>query len=100
MAHRAGSYVTPKTRATGIGDKIHGDLIGPISPPGEGGYRYFLLLTDDCIWGRWIYHFCHKSKTLNYLQKHYQLIKTQINCPIKTYRLNGGTKLVNSVIKH
>ena len=66
-----GVNYTPKTRATGIGDKIHGDLVGPISPPGEGGYRYFLLLTDDRTWGRWIYHLHHKSKALSYLQKHY-----------------------------
>ena len=91
---------TPKTRATDIGDKIHGDLVGPISPPGEGGYRYFLLLTDDRTRGRWIYHLRHKSEALSYLQQHYQLIKTQANRTIKAYGLDGGTELANGATKH
>ena len=69
-------------------------------PPGEGGYRYFLLLTDDRTRGRWIYHLRHKSEALSYLQKHYQLIRTQANRPIKAYGLDGGTELANSATKH
>ena len=95
-----GVNYTPKTRATGIGDKIHGDLVGPISPPGKGGYRYFLLLTDDRTRERWIYHLRHKSEALSYLQQHYQLIRTQANRAIKAYGLDGGTELANSATKH
>ena len=90
----------PKIWATSIGDKIHGDLIGPILPLGKKSYRYFLLLTDDCTWGKWIYHFRHKSKTLNYLQRYYQLIKIQSNHSIKIYKLNDGTKLMNNIIEY
>ena len=95
-----GVNYTPKTRATGIGDKVHGDLVGPISPPGEGGYRYFLLLTDDRTRGRWIYHLRHKSEALSCLQQHYQLIRTQANKTIKAYGLDGGTELANNATKH
>ena len=91
---------TPKTRAPGIGDKIHGDLVGPITPSKKRSYRYFLLLTDDQTQGKWIYYFRHKSETLSYLQQHYQLIKTQVNQTIKAYGLNGGTKLINGATKH
>ena len=95
-----GVNYTPKMRAAGIGDKIHGDLVGPILPPGEGGYRYFLLLTDDRTRGRWIYHLRHKSEALSCLQQYYQLIRTQANKTIKAYGLDGGTELANNATKH
>ena len=47
-----------------------------------------------------IYYSRHKSEVLNYLQKHYQLIKIQINKTIKVYELNVGIKLINNIIKH
>ncbi|KAL2887337.1 hypothetical protein HOO65_050458 [Ceratocystis lukuohia] len=48
------TYATAsETRTQKIGDRIHADLIGPITPASSEGYRYVLLIIDDATRHVW-----------------------------------------------
>ena len=45
---------TAKYRAKDALELVHDDLCGPIMPATNGGWRYFLLLMDDCSRYMWL----------------------------------------------
>src|SRR3990170_3830665 len=49
-------------RATDFLEIIHTDVCGPMSVEAHGGYRYFLIFTDDLSRYGYIYFIKHKSE--------------------------------------
>ena len=48
---------------------VHGDLCGPIMPSTNGGWRYFLLLMDDCNRYMWLQLLTSKDEVAEAIKK-------------------------------
>lgn len=68
---------------------IHTDLVGPISPTGFSGERYFFTFTDDCTRHTETYTGAKKSDWLHYLKSFHNLAKTRTKIERPTERIRS-----------
>ena len=80
---------TPQQRATKPYQFIHTDLVGPITPIGFGGERYFFTFTDDYTRTTETYTAERKSKWLKCLKAFYNLARTRTKLDRPTERLQS-----------
>jgi hypothetical protein len=72
------------------GQKLHMDLVGPITPVGIGNVRWFLASADDyCRWRR-VETLKHKGDAEEALQGMVNWAETQWNTKVQAIRLDGG----------
>ena len=77
--------------ANRIFDKIHADVIGPISPSSLGGARYALHVVDEFTHFGKLYTMERKSQAVNYLVTYLNQAKAEHpNCPIRVFRSDNG----------
>ena len=58
-----------EARAESFGDLIHCDIFGPMRPEAVGGFRYAMVLVDDCTRGPFVLLLKHKSEARVALQR-------------------------------
>ena len=68
---------------------IHTDLVGPISPTGFSGERYFFTFTDDCTRHTETYTGAKKSDWLHCLKSFHNLAKTRTKIERPTERIRS-----------
>ena len=66
----------PQDRPEHVGDMIHVDVVGPISPVGFNGHRWGILITDGSTRARWGYTFKHKDEASAFLRRFIVDMKT------------------------
>jgi len=81
---------TDSVRTKEIGDVIHSDVCGPITPLSIGGAKYFLTFIDDYSRKSWIYFLKRKSEVFETFKNFRALFRTQTGKPIKCLRSDGG----------
>ena len=64
--------------------------IEKISPVGFNSYIWASLFTDDATRARWAWSFKNKGDAHYSIVHFNQLVKTQWNATVKTYRIDGG----------
>jgi len=84
---------TPQERATRPFQFIHTDLVGPITPIGFEGERYYVSFTDDYTRFTTIYTVRTKDEWLNTLQRYYNWIHTKFDLKIARIRTDYGAEL-------
>ena len=77
-------------RATDLLEIIHADVCGPMSVDACGGYRYFLMFTDDLSRYRYIYLMKHKSETFEKFKQFQSEFKNHHNNKIMFLRSDRG----------
>ena len=86
---------TPQERATGIFQKVHSDLVGPIKPAGLLEEIYFFNFTCDASRYIYVYTGIKKSEWFDHLSTYYSLAqnKTGKSKPMSVFRIDYGTEL-------
>lgn len=78
-AHRSSHPDSERPRATGVLERVHADLVGPISPSSIGGSKYFLLIKDEYSSYISVYFMSQKSGVVEAFRKfvNHATIRTQ-----------------------
>ena len=58
-------------------DRVHSDIVGPITPPSRGGYKYAITYVDE--WTNYVQVYLLKGRrdALNSFKQYLQMTKTQ-----------------------
>lgn len=75
--------------------RIHVDVVGPITPTGINGERYWILFTDDYTRYRWIYLVDAKAKISTSFLRFHRMVKTQYHATVAIYHLDNDLTLIN-----
>ena len=74
---------------------IHTDVCSPMSVDAHGGYRYFLIFTDDLSRYGYIYLMKHKSEIFEKFKEFQSEVKNHRNKKIKFLRSDRGDKYLS-----
>ena len=90
----------PMTRAADIGELIHSDVFGEVTPLALGGVKYVVVFTDDYSRARWAFYLTSKDQAHNRTLEFEIRFRTQFNKPILRFRRDrgleyGGNALAN-----
>jgi transposase InsO family protein len=89
----------PQKRCEHAFDKIHVDLLGPITPTGHDGSNWSLIKTDDASRARWLSTFPKKGDAKIHIQDFITAIHTQYGKYPKSIRLDNGTEYGGNAFK-
>jgi transposase InsO family protein len=90
---------TPSQRAEGVFELIHSDLVGPITPTGYDGARYYVTFTDDYTRLTRVFTLKEKSQLMSKLKEFYAWCFAQRGVKIKRIRSDNGTEFKNGPLK-
>lgn len=88
-----------RQRASQVLERVHMDLVGPISPPSIGGAVYFLLLRDEFSGYMFVELLTHKSHVLARIKKFINDTAVQTQTRVKILRSDNGTEFKNQGMK-
>jgi histone deacetylase 1/2 len=89
-------FSTSTSRATNNFDLIHCDLwTSPIVS--VSGYKYYLVILDDCSHYIWTFPLRLKSETFSNLVHFFAYVRTQFGTTIKSVQCDNGREFDNSV---
>lgn len=89
--HRKQSHrPVPLTRR--LGELVHIDPIGPISPPGIHGERYAVPITEDASRVRWVKCHVHKNSAFDQFVNFEAFFTTQTGLKILRLRRDNGSE--------
>ena len=86
-------------QAKDVGELIHTDLVGNISPISYGGSEYILTVLDDASGGSWVAFLKRKSDTAKAFIKILQFIKNKSNGPILRVRSDRGSEYFSEFLQ-
>jgi transposase InsO family protein len=86
-------------KSLAIGDIIHTDVMGPLTPVSIGGAKYVLTFMDDFSRFSWVYFLKHKSEVYEKFKIFHPLFCTQTGTKIKTIRSDGGGEYISLKFK-
>jgi hypothetical protein len=78
-----------------IGERIHSDIRGPISPKTYNSYRYYITFLNKASRYLHISLLRSKDEAIKKFTLYKQLVKNQLNKKIKEIFTDNGTKYVN-----
>lgn len=91
-------FNTSFTRATSNFDLIHCDLwTSPVSS--VSGYKYYLVILDDCSYFVWTFPLRLKSDTFRTLTNFFAYVKTQFSKTIKSIQCDNGGEFDNTAAR-
>lgn len=82
-----------------IGEIIHTDICGPITPTSTGGNKYFITFTDDFSRYSWVYFMKNKSQTESIIKEWIYQFKRQFNKKVKCINSDGGKEYMSNRLK-
>jgi hypothetical protein len=88
-------FASSKHRAEKPFDLVHLDLwTSPIV--GVSGYKYYLVILDDCTHYLWTFPLKLKSDTFTTLSNFFAYVSTQLVCTVKAIQCDNGREFDNS----
>ena len=84
-----------RTRATRVGELIHSDVCGPITPCSIGGSRYFVIFKDDYSCFSFIEFMKEKSEVRDHFKNFAARMKTLTGQPVVTLRSDNGGEFMS-----
>lgn len=87
---RAPFPLEAKYHAAGRLDLVHGDLCAPMSPPTQGGRRYFLLLVDDQSRFMWLVLLSTKDEAADAIKKFQAGVEVETSRKLRVLRTDRG----------
>jgi hypothetical protein len=92
-------FVQSTSRASANFDLIHCDLwTSPI--PSVSGYKYYLIILDDCSHYSWTFPLRLKSDTFPTLSNFFSYVATQFGTTIKTVQCDNSREFDNSTARY
>lgn len=88
-----------RQKATSVGEIVHTDLIGPISPVSLGGSKYILLFTDEFSNYRSSYMLKSKTETAQAIENYICTMESETGNKLKCLWSDCGSELINENIK-
>jgi hypothetical protein len=83
------------TRGVQPFDLVHYDLwTSPL--PSVSGYKYYMVILDDCTHYSWTFPLCQKSDTFPTLSHFLTFVSTQFGCTIWNVQCDNGCEFDNS----
>lgn len=95
-ATAASHPVSERPRATRILERIHTDLVGPISPQSSGGASYFILLKDEYSSFMFMDSLANKSDVPQRIIRIVNQIEANSQAKVKIIRSDNGTEFKNA----
>jgi len=88
-------FTTSLSRAAKNFDLIHCDLwTSPVVS--VSGFKYYLVILDDCSHFLWTFPLCAKSDTFPTISNFFAHVSTQFGCTIKSVQCDNGREFDNS----
>jgi hypothetical protein len=82
-----------------IGERIHTDICGPITPATWSGNHYFVSFVDEATRKSWIYFISSRDQMIEKYKEFNEMLMTQKNVKIKTLRCDGAGEYVGDQFK-
>ena len=89
------SYTSSDNRSDTPLQVIHSDVWGPSGVSSLNGYRSFVTFIDCCTRVTWVYVLKNKNDVFECFVDFHNMIRTQYNACVKTFRTDNGTEYVN-----
>ena len=74
-------------------DLVHIDIWGPFHVQTQEGFKYFVIIVDDCTRVTWVFLLRTKTEVIIVFQNFYQMVLTQFTTQIKSVRSDNAPKL-------
>ena len=88
-----------ENRATRNLERIHMDLVGPITPMSISGYEYFLIVVDEFSRYTWTFPITKKSEVPNVFKNWITQIENLTKTKVMGIRSDGGSEFINQTLK-
>lgn len=98
-AHRSSHPVSERPRATEVLERVHADLVGPISPETLGGSKYFMLIKDEFTSYICVYFMSHKTQVVQALKKYFNDAAIRTQRQVKILRTDNGSEFRNALVE-
>jgi predicted methyltransferase len=82
-----------------IGERIHTDICGPITPATWSGNQYFVSFIDEATRKSWIYFISSRDQMIEKYKEFNEMLITQKNVKIKTLRCDGAGEYISEEFK-
>ena len=92
-------FRTNEKRTTAIGEIVHSDICGPITPCTIDGGKYFQVILDDFSHFLVVKILKNKNEAEDNLKNYVEELKTQHNVPVKSFRLDNGDEFTSTAFK-
>lgn len=80
-------------------ERVHSDLMGPISPVAYDGTKYILLFIDDWSHFTVMFGLKHKSEVSDYIKIYIARVESRFQKGIVKFRCDNGSEFVNDSVK-
>ena len=90
MACKPFKSVGEESRAVGLLNIVHSDLMGPMEVPSISGSRFVLLFIDDRSWYKHCYILSKKSEAFDRFKEYKALVEQETGRRIGKLRTDGG----------
>lgn len=77
---------------------VHADVWGPSPIPSFQGFKYYLLLIDDCTRYSWLFPLHYKSQVKDKLVQFKAFVSTQFKTSIQIVRSDNGGEFINNYL--
>ena len=82
-----------------LGDRIHTDICGQITPDTWSGNKYFVSFIDEATRKSWIYMMSTRDQVLDRYKEFSEMLLTQKNVKIKMLRCDGAGEYISDAFK-
>ena len=82
-----------------IGERIHTDICGPITPATWSGNQYFVSFVDEATRKSWIYFISTRDQMIDKYKEFNEMLMTQKNVKVKTLRCDGAGEYTSEEFK-
>ena len=96
MARKPFTAVVESSRAVGLLDLVHSDIMGPMETPSMSGVRYVLLFVDDRSRFKHCYILKQKSEAFERFKEYRARVEKQTGRQIGRLQTDGGGKYTSS----
>lgn len=97
--HARNPFPSSESRAEGLLDLVHSDLVGPIEVPSVGGSRYVMTFIDDASRKVFLYFLERKNEAFGAYENFKAMTERQTGRKLKVLRTDNGTEYVNKTFR-
>ncbi|KAJ0937225.1 putative RNA-directed DNA polymerase [Helianthus annuus] len=87
-------------KSKNVGNVVHLDVWGLYKRPSLDGYKFFLTIVGDYSRAVWVYLMKSKTEVFENIKNFYDLILTQFETKLKTFRSDNGSEFINTQMEN
>lgn len=97
-AHKVSHPVSERERAIESLQRVHGDLVGPVTPASLTGHRYFYLSKDEFNYYMFVYFLADKSQVATATKRFFNEAAALTQHHVSILRTDNGSEFKNSAM--